>query len=153
MIPHGITTAQINHWGDTVWVYDAINIQSTSQHVDGLAKDCSNSIANAMELPQSCTKPSICLYIQHFALPLSISTGWCKKDVTPLLMHWSYIFLALTHRYMLQLAPIPGPWLHGCIIGDLSPDLMALAASASEMTTAMRWPGWTATTLDEVIRC
>ena len=22
----------------------------------------------------------------------------CKKDVTPLLMHWSYIFLALTHR-------------------------------------------------------
>ena len=21
------------------------------------------------------------------------------KDVTPLLMHWSYVFLALTHRY------------------------------------------------------
>ena len=25
--------------------------------------------------------------------------GQCKKDVTPLLAHWSYIFLALTHRY------------------------------------------------------
>ena len=25
--------------------------------------------------------------------------GQCKKDVTPLLTHWSYIFLALTHRY------------------------------------------------------
>ena len=29
----------------------------------------------------------------------SISMGYCKKDVTPLLLHWSYIFLALTHRY------------------------------------------------------
>ena len=25
--------------------------------------------------------------------------GLCKKDVTPLLMHWSYIFLALTHQF------------------------------------------------------
>ena len=25
--------------------------------------------------------------------------GWCKKDVTPLLLHWSYFFLALTHQY------------------------------------------------------
>ena len=24
--------------------------------------------------------------------------GWCKKDVTPLLAHWSYVFLALTHQ-------------------------------------------------------
>ena len=27
-----------------------------------------------------------------------ISMGWCKKDVTPLLTHWSYVFLAQTHR-------------------------------------------------------
>ena len=26
------------------------------------------------------------------------SMGSCKKDVTPLLMHWSYIFLALVHQ-------------------------------------------------------
>ena len=25
--------------------------------------------------------------------------GYCKKDVTPLLTHWSYVFLALTHRH------------------------------------------------------
>ena len=25
------------------------------------------------------------------------SMGWCKKDITPLLMHWSYIFHALIH--------------------------------------------------------
>ena len=24
--------------------------------------------------------------------------GKCKKDITPLLTHWSYVFLALTHR-------------------------------------------------------
>ena len=30
-------------------------------HIQGyLAKDCSNSIADALELPQSCIKPSIC---------------------------------------------------------------------------------------------
>ena len=29
-------------------------------HIDGLAQDCSNSSALAMELLQSCTKPSIC---------------------------------------------------------------------------------------------
>ena len=26
--------------------------------------------------------------------------GYCKKDVTPVLYHWSYIFLALTHQYI-----------------------------------------------------
>ena len=26
------------------------------------------------------------------------SMGECKKDVTPLLTHWSYVFLPLTHR-------------------------------------------------------
>ena len=30
-----------------------------------------------------------------------ILMGQCKKDVTPLLTHWSYVFLALTHRYIL----------------------------------------------------
>ena len=28
-----------------------------------------------------------------------ISMGWCKKDETPLLTHWSYVLLALTNRY------------------------------------------------------
>ena len=30
-------------------------------YIDGLTQDCSNSTANALELLQSCTKPSICL--------------------------------------------------------------------------------------------
>ena len=34
-------------------------------------------------------------------MPLKhISIGQCKKDVTPLLTHWSYVFLALTHRFI-----------------------------------------------------
>ena len=32
------------------------------RHNGGLVQDGSNSIANALELLQSCTKPSICLY-------------------------------------------------------------------------------------------
>ena len=31
----------------------------------------------------------------------NISMGWCKKDVTPSLVHWSYVFLALAHRFTL----------------------------------------------------
>ena len=31
----------------------------TMDYIDGLVQDCSNSIANALELLQSCTKPSI----------------------------------------------------------------------------------------------
>ena len=35
----------------------------------------------------------------HFHLPnYVLSMGSCKKDVTPLLTHWSYVILGLTHR-------------------------------------------------------
>ena len=33
--------------------------------IDGLAQDCGNSNANALELPQSCVKPSTYPYLQH----------------------------------------------------------------------------------------
>ena len=39
-----------------------------------------------------------------------ISMGYCKKDVTPLLTYWSYVFLALTHRYASD---------HGACVHDL----------------------------------
>ena len=37
--------------------------------IDGLVQDCSNSIANAMELLQSCTKPAVLSFftILHWA--------------------------------------------------------------------------------------
>ena len=34
-------------------------ISSFSLYIDGLMQDCSNSITDAMYLPQSCAKPSI----------------------------------------------------------------------------------------------
>ena len=34
-------------------------MENKALDIDGLVKDCSNSIANALELLQSCTKPSI----------------------------------------------------------------------------------------------
>ena len=37
-------------------------VSSAILHIDGLVQDCSNSIANALELLQSRTKPSIWLY-------------------------------------------------------------------------------------------
>ena len=40
------------------------NIRLTGTSVDGLVQDCSNSITDAIQLPQSCTKPSI--YYQKF---------------------------------------------------------------------------------------
>ena len=51
------------------------------------------------------------LYIATISCLISINLtwwyiilmGWCKNDVTPLLTPWSYVFLALTHRYKLQI--------------------------------------------------
>ena len=38
--------------------------------------------------------------LTHF---MNISNGYCKKDVTPLLAHWSYVFLAITYRFYLYI--------------------------------------------------
>ena len=37
-------------------------------HFEGLVQDCSNSIANALELLQSCTKPLICYSNKQYSL-------------------------------------------------------------------------------------
>ena len=43
-------------------------LTSPAQHIDGSVQDCSNSIANALELLQSCGKPSICRDIDNSTL-------------------------------------------------------------------------------------
>ena len=48
------------------------------------------------------------IFLTSNPVPYSISMGWCKKDVTPLLTHWSYVFLALTHRYAVHVPCILG---------------------------------------------
>ena len=39
--------------------FDDVVMEYEIDHSDGFVQDCSNSIANALELLQSCTKPSI----------------------------------------------------------------------------------------------
>ena len=41
-------------------VFVLVLIAVIVEYIDGLVQDCSNCIANALELLQSCTKPSIC---------------------------------------------------------------------------------------------
>ena len=41
------------------------------QYIHGWAQDCSNSIANALELLQSCTKPSIYVFEVKEIIPVS----------------------------------------------------------------------------------
>ena len=47
--------------------------------IDGLVQDCSNSIANALELLQSCTKPSMYALVNEKPLLEMIST-YCHID-------------------------------------------------------------------------
>ena len=48
-------------------------------HIEDLVQDCTNSIANALELVQSCTKPSVWW---HYSLA---TPGWPHKVDTSLI--------------------------------------------------------------------
>ena len=51
---------KLYHQGPVMNMHKKVmNMHVTVPNTDGLVQDCSNSIANAMELLQSCTKPSI----------------------------------------------------------------------------------------------
>ena len=57
-----------------IWyVHTLANIYA---YIDGLVQDCSNSIANALELLQSCNEPSIYIYESyiHKCLAINIKT-------------------------------------------------------------------------------
>ena len=82
-------------------------------------QNCGISNASALEIPQSCSKVhqtintvcqckfslSLLCYVlsayRHFfinILPLSaVLMAWCKTAVSPLLMHWRYHSMALSH--------------------------------------------------------
>ena len=52
-------------WPNWNTIWDAVH---HSDYFEGLAQNCSNSIANALELLQSCTKPSIYTSTQNKSL-------------------------------------------------------------------------------------
>ena len=77
-------------------------------YVDGLVQDCSNSIANALELLQSCTKPSmwflmcVCWSVRDLTWLCICSVWWmlwsvnCRQRQSPAwLWHPNYIQLIL----------------------------------------------------------
>ena len=61
--------------------------EMSSLYIDGLVHDCSNSIVSALELPQSCTKPSIWCFIitldrlYHVLLNITCHTRATLKNV------------------------------------------------------------------------
>ena len=61
--------------------------------IDGLVQDCSNSIASALELLQSCTKPSRCYYLITLSF---VEAARCDcpnvGDANPWIMHLKYIW-------------------------------------------------------------
>ena len=68
------------------------NLTDAIHHINGLVQDCSNSIANALELLQLCTKSwmscvfdadiseGYCIY-WSVILQDSVDTGWSSKSV------------------------------------------------------------------------
>ena len=50
-----------------------------------------------------------------------ISMAWCKTAVTPLLMHWSYCSLALSHRCMVEMKYL---LKRECPVMKISPKMM-----------------------------
>ena len=46
-------------------LHPVLHCVSLDQYIDGLVQDCSNSSALALELLQSCTKPSACIQFNH----------------------------------------------------------------------------------------
>ena len=76
----------ITHYGFCVWnsyfsAQDKKNsIAKATHNIDGLVQDCSNSSVLAMELLQSCTKPSIFCVLFFFINHMFCSVNVNKKS-------------------------------------------------------------------------
>ena len=60
---------------------EGISTICSSLYIDGLVQDCSNSIANALELLQSCTKPSMHSY-SRYNKNTACLPWWCHQMET-----------------------------------------------------------------------
>ena len=56
-----LISSQLRRW----WSFGKC-LRYNELNIDGLVLDCINSIANSLELLQSCTKPSTCTYLQWY---------------------------------------------------------------------------------------
>ena len=56
--------------------------QVTEVHIDDLMQDCSISIVTALEILQSCIKPSICVFRPRYINPVNAEPGiFREKDI------------------------------------------------------------------------
>ena len=60
-----------------------------ANNIHGLVRDCSNAIANALELPKSCNKPSIYSSTTFYPHPFLLFTLYCHTH------HMIYIVFIL----------------------------------------------------------
>ena len=66
-----------------IWSYQKFELPGDTGYIDRLVQDCSNSIANALELLQSCTKPTIYCITQCSCQSWQQSDSkptWCDND-------------------------------------------------------------------------
>ena len=80
--------------------------QKSFQCINGLVQDCSNSIANALELLQFCTKPAIwcCCYnfmLHHWKVT---SSFWC------FFYHWWHRKLSASFNDFVNMTTFPFQW-------------------------------------------
>ena len=84
----------LNKFLNNIQVFGDFRCHET--HVDGLVQDCSNSIAIALELLQSCTKPSISfkwLYVPHTWSWSTKLLVWKKKQKKNEVIGWAFEYL------------------------------------------------------------
>ena len=84
----------IRHISRTMYIFALILSKGSRKdvnYIDGLVRDYSNSIANALELLQSCTKPSICFHPQQVMLHIAkVLRKGVQLDTQPktTVLHW-----------------------------------------------------------------
>ena len=71
-----------------------------TSYIDGQVQDCGISIANAMEIPQSCTEPLMSFYVIHCTINLSRSSWQAMRRKYKSLSH---LFVTITWNFMLNL--------------------------------------------------
>ena len=68
---------------------------ANNHHMEGWVQNCSNSIANALELLESCTKPSIYLLdlleLNNFSFNQSCDSVGSNHPLTDGLLSFSYL--------------------------------------------------------------
>ena len=89
-----------------IWLPNLVLYQTDYYHISQgpVSKadnfNCSSVGPISVDLGHHCTC-SIIFVLQApiFSWITLYRWGECKKEITPLLTHWSYVFLALTHQY------------------------------------------------------